>query len=92
MFRKPEPLGADTKNEACFWLGTMLHLDIQKGKEATKTSTFQKYIGGTAACMRRLRMDTKGCGQMTSNYTYFSDSWFSGVKTVEEYMALGVNY
>ena len=29
-------------------------------------------------------MDTKGCGQLTSNDTYFSDSWFSGVKTSEE--------
>ena len=59
---------------ACSRLGTMLHLDIQKGKEAMKTSNFQKDIGDTAAYMKILMMDTKGCGQLTSNYTYFSDS------------------
>ena len=36
IFRKPEPLGIDTKNVACSMLGTMLYLYIQKGKEATK--------------------------------------------------------
>ena len=28
-------------------------------------------------------MDTKGCGQLTSRYTYFSDIYFSGVETAE---------
>ena len=37
-------------------------------------------------------MTTKGCGQQTSNDTYFADSWFSGVKTDEEVMAEGVYY
>ena len=31
IFRKPEPLGTDMKNVAWSRLGTMLHLDIQKG-------------------------------------------------------------
>ena len=35
------------KNVACSRLGTMLHLEIQKGKEAIKTSNFQKDLGGT---------------------------------------------
>ena len=35
---------------------------------------------------------TKGCVQMTSNYTYFSDSWFSGAKKSEEDMAEVVDY
>ena len=37
-------------------------------------------------------MATKGCVQMTSNDTYFADSWFSGVKTYEDVMAKGVDY
>ena len=57
-----------------------------------KKSTFQSELGGTAACMKRLAIDTKGCGQLTSNNTYFSDSWFSSVKTAEEMAAAGVNY
>ena len=60
IFRKPEPLGDDMKNVACSSLGTMLHLDIQKGKEAMKKSTFQSELGGTAVCMKRLAIATKG--------------------------------
>ena len=37
-------------------------------------------------------MDPRGCGQLTSNNTYFDDSWFSGVKTGDEAMAEGVDY
>ena len=54
-----------------------------------KKSTFQSVLGGTAACMKRLAIATKGCGQLTSNYTYFSDIWFSSVKTAEEMAAAG---
>ena len=56
-------------NMACLRLGTMLYLDIQKGKEAMKTSTPRKYIGGTTVHMKRLAIATKGCGQLTSNDT-----------------------
>ena len=52
-----------------------------------KTLTFQKYIGGTSECMKRLMMDTKGCGQLTSNNTYFADIWLNGLKTAGEAMA-----
>ena len=70
----------------------MLHLDIQKGKESINKSTFQSELGGTSACMKRLAIATKGCGQLTSNNTYFSDSWFSSIKTAEDMAAAGVNY
>ena len=42
--------------------------------------------------MKRLDIATKGCGQLTSNDTYFSDSWFRSVKTAEEMAAAGVDY
>ena len=77
---------------ACSRLGTMLHLDIQKGKEAIKTSTFQKYVGGTVARMKIRMMDTKGCGQLTSNDTYVSFIWSSGEKMNKEDMDEGVDY
>ena len=54
---------------ACSRMWTMLHPDIQKGKEATKTSNSQKYIRGTAVCMKRLMRTKRGCGQLTSNGT-----------------------
>ena len=34
----------------------------------------------------------KWCGQLSSNYTFFADIWFSGVNIVEEKMAEGVDY
>ena len=65
IFRKSDSLGTDVKNVACSRLGTMLHLEIQKGEEAMKTSVFKKYLGGTDVCMKRLAMATKGCDQLT---------------------------
>ena len=70
----------------------MLHLDIPKGNEAMKTSTYQKYIGCNAAGMNILMIVTKVCGKLKSNDTYFSDSWFSGVKTDEDAMDERVDY
>ena len=61
------------KNVACSRLGTMLHLEIQKGKEAMKKLTFQSELGGTAACMKRLAIATKGCGQLTSGRNLWSE-------------------
>ena len=92
IFRNPEPLGTEIKNVVCSRLGKMLHLEIQKGKEAMKKSTFKSVLGGTAACMKRLAIATKGFGQLASNDTYFSDSWFSSVKTAEEMADAGVDY
>ena len=37
-------------------------------------------------------MDIKGCGQLTSNGTYSSNIWFSGVRTAEKAMDAGVDY
>ena len=65
IFRNPDPVGIDMKNVAFSRLGTMLHIEIQKGKEAMKISEFQNFLGGTTACIRRLAIDTKGCGQLT---------------------------
>ena len=42
--------------------------------------------------MKRLAIDTEGCGKLTSNETYFSDSWFSSIKTAEEMAVEGVDY
>ena len=57
-----------------------------------KNAEFQHQIGGTAACMKILMIDTKGRGRLISKVTYFSDNWFSRVKIAEEAMAEGVNY
>ena len=85
IFRKPETLGTDMKNVACSRLGMMLQLEIQKGKEAMKTSNFQNVLGGNNACMKKLAIATKGCGKLTSNDAYFADSWLSSVKLLRRW-------
>ena len=73
IFGKLETLGTDMRNVVCSKLETMLRLEIQKGKEAMKTSNFKKDIVGTTVCMKILCIATKGCGQLTSNDNCFSD-------------------
>ena len=41
MSSKTKPSEKDMKNVACSSLGTMLHLEIQMGKEAINTCNFQ---------------------------------------------------
>ena len=82
----------ELKNLACYRLGTMLYLYIKRGKEAMKTAKFQQHIGGNTSFMKILIMDTKGCGKLTSNDTYFDDSWFSGAKIAVELMFEKVDY
>ena len=60
--------------------------------EAKKTSKVQKYPRGNTACMKKLDISTKACGQLTPNDTYFAYRWSSSVKTADEAMAVGVNY
>ena len=68
------------KNVVFSRLGAMLRLDIQKREEAMKASKFQKDLGDTTAYMKRIAIATKGCGQLTSNDTYFADSSLSSVR------------
>ena len=37
---------------------------------------FQHYIGGTDDYMKRITKDTKGCGKLSSNNTFFDYIWF----------------
>ena len=45
-----------------------------------KVSYYQQDIGGTADCMNIIMKAIKGCGKMSSDYTFFYDIWFSVVK------------
>ena len=56
-----------------------------KGGGYVKASNFQNFLGGTTASMKRLSIDSKGCVQLTSTDTYFSDIWFSSVKILRRW-------
>ena len=40
-----------------------------KGEGGYKDVKISKILGDTTMCMKRIYMDTKGCGQLTSNDT-----------------------
>ena len=63
-----------------------------KGEGGYEDVKISKYIRGTTACMKRLYIATKVCVQLTSNDTYFADSWFISVKTAEDMVDSGVDY
>ena len=92
IFRNTEPLGTKLKNVSCSRLGTMFYLEIKKGKEAMKASDLQQKIGGMDDCMKIIMKDTKGCGQLSSNDTFFGDIWFIRVNTAEESNSEGVDF
>ena len=66
-----EPLGVDLKNMVCYRLGTVFYLYMQKWDQAMKKSEFKPDMGGTADCMNRTTEAIKGCGQLSSNNTFF---------------------
>ena len=43
----------------------MLYIDIQKGKEAMKTSIILEYLEWNASCTKRLMLDIKRCFKLT---------------------------
>ena len=70
----------------------MLYLDIHYGKDMMKASGFQYDIGGMDNGINRIMKATKGCGKLSPNNNFFDDSWFSGVKKLEEKNADVVDY
>ena len=63
IFWKPEPLGTDFKTVACSVTGALLFIEVQRRKEGMKDSRYQKDLGATAACTKRMMEETKGIGQ-----------------------------
>ena len=84
IFSNPGPLVEELNNSSRSRSGTILYLEIQKGKEAMNTLGFQQQIVGTDSCMKITMNANKGFGQISSNETFFSYIWFSIVKKLEE--------
>ena len=64
----------------------------KNGNKLRNTSVFQQDIGGMAACMKVFTESNKGCGQLSSNETFFDYIWFIGSKTAENENEEGVDY
>ena len=44
--------GHNLRNTACYRLGSMLYIEIKKGKEEMKALDFQQNNGGMSTCMK----------------------------------------
>ena len=54
IFRNPEPLSTKFKTVAYSVTGALLFIEVQGGKEGMKDSRYQKELGATAACTKRM--------------------------------------
>ena len=63
ILRKMEPLGIEFKTVACYVTGELLLIEVQRGKEGMKHNKYQKELGATEACTKRMTEETKGIGQ-----------------------------
>ena len=93
ILRNPEPLGTEFKTVACSFTGALILIEVQRGKEGIKHIKYQKDLGATAACTKRITEATKGIGQKyikwgTKNCFLF-DSWFASKKAAEAAMEVG---
>ena len=85
--RKPEPLGTEFKCTADPESGCMLALEIQRGKEAMKTQTYNSDYGNTCGCTMRLMTTTKGDDDVCVGVK--GDAWFGSIKTCANLKAKG---
>lgn len=86
ILRKPQPLGTEFKSVACGVTGCMLHIEIQKGKDAMRIAEHSNAYGVTSACSLRLLNATVQSGQLPLNHRqelFLADSWFAGIQTAE---------
>ena len=62
IFRKPDLPGTEFKTVACSVTGALLFIKVQRGKEGMKNSRYQKELGATAVCMKRMMEESRGKG------------------------------
>ena len=95
IFRKPDSLGTKFKTVACSVTGDLLFIEVQRGKEGMKDSRYQKDLGATVACTKRMMEETKGIGQKSKKGgpedCFLFDSWFASKKAAEAAMELGAD-
>jgi hypothetical protein len=78
VLRKPEPLGSEFKCVADSVTNIMLHIELQKGKEAMKAEKYASSKKATCACVLRMGestsrrhnidVDKKPCGAPTETF------------------------
>ena len=90
ILRKPEPLGTEFKTVSCSATGDLIFIESQRGKEGMNHIKYQKELGSTTSCTKRMMEATKGLSQKsikggTEDGLLF-DSWFASKKVEEDEM------
>ena len=62
IFRKLEPLGTEFETVACYVKGGFIFIEFCRGNKGMKHSKYQKEIGATASCTKRMMEATKRIG------------------------------
>ena len=63
IFRKLKPLGTKFNKVACSITAALLFIEVQRGEEGMKEICYQKDLGATAVCTKRMMEATKEIGQ-----------------------------
>ena len=63
IFRMTETLGTKFKTFSCSIKGALLFIEVNRGKEGMKDSSYQQKLGATAVCTKRMMEATKEIGQ-----------------------------
>ena len=96
IFRKPETLGTEFTRVSFYVTGVLLFIEVQIGKEGMKHSRYQKELGSTSACNKRMMEATKGIGQKSikvgTKYCLIFYSCFASKKEAEAVMEFGAEF
>ena len=84
IFRNTEPTGTEFKTVACYVTGYFLFIEFQIVKEGMNNIKYQKDLGETAACTKRMTEARKGIGQKSIKWgtkdCFLFDSWFLPIR------------
>ena len=63
IFCKPKQLGTEFKTVVCYVTGSLLLVEVQRGKEGMNSIIYHLRLGVTTACTKRVIEAAKGIGQ-----------------------------
>ena len=93
IFHKPEQLGTEFNTVACFVTGSLILIEVKRGKGGMTKIQYQKYLGATVACNEIVMEATKGIGKKyrkgATLYCFIFVSSYSSKKLTEAAMEVG---
>ena len=63
VFCKPKQLGTEFKTVVCYVKGSLLLVEVKRGKEGMNSRIYHLHLVATTACTKRVTEAAKGVGQ-----------------------------